>query len=82
MEQREKTTRLVRGTTPEIQTAAQEMRREMTPAEEVLWEALRKKQFLGLRFRRQHPVGLFILDFYCPALKLVVEVDGPNHLTC
>jgi very-short-patch-repair endonuclease len=51
----------------------------MTNAEALLWSALRNKQLLGLRFRRQHAVGNFILDFYCPAYKLVIEVDGSVH---
>ena len=51
----------------------------MTPAEEHLWSALKNKQLEGLRFRRQHPVGNFILDFYCPSCKLVIEVDGEVH---
>ncbi len=55
------------------------MRDSMTPAEELLWSALRNKQLLGLRFRRQHAVGNFILDFYCPACKLAIEVDGAVH---
>jgi very-short-patch-repair endonuclease len=58
---------------------AQEMRRALAPAELRLWNALRGKQLAGLRFRCQHPVGPFILDFYCAALRLVVEVDGPIH---
>lgn len=44
-----------------------------------MWEVLRNKQFEGLRFRCQHAVGNFILDFYCPSSKLVVEVDGEIH---
>ena len=48
-------------------------------AEARLWAALRNKQLEGLRFRTQHPVGNFILDFYCPSCKLVVEVDGEIH---
>ncbi len=51
----------------------------MTPAEEVLWRALSGRKANGLRFRAQHPVGRFILDFYCPSEKLVVEVDGDIH---
>jgi len=51
----------------------------MTPAEQVLWEALRGKKLDGLKFRPQHPVGPFILDFWCPARKLVVELDGDIH---
>ena len=62
----------------ELQSAAREMRKEPTPAEKVLWTALRGRA-LGFRFRRQHPVGRFVLDFYCPIHKLVVEVDGEVH---
>ena len=51
----------------------------MTDAEKHLWEAIRNKQVAGLRFRSQHPVGRFVLDFYCPSHKLVIEVDGSSH---
>jgi very-short-patch-repair endonuclease len=51
----------------------------MTPAEAMLWERLRKDRLDGYRFRRQHPIGPFITDFCCPAVRLVVEVDGPIH---
>jgi very-short-patch-repair endonuclease len=50
----------------------------MTQPERTLWAMLRGQR-TGLRFRRQHPVGPFILDFYCPSAKLAVEVDGPVH---
>ena len=50
-----------------------------TEAERALWDAIRSKRLDGLRFRRQHPVGRFVLDFFCPSAKLVVEVDGPIH---
>ncbi|NER24354.1 MAG: endonuclease domain-containing protein [Symploca sp. SIO1C2] len=69
----------IRGTNPEIAQAARKLRNNLTPAETSLWEALRNKQLERLRFRRQHPVGNFILDFYCPACRLVVEVDGEIH---
>ena len=69
----------IRGTTREVEQAARSMRGEPTRAEEVLWSALQKKQVAGLKFRRQHPVGRFVLDFYCPSHKLVVEVDGEVH---
>ncbi len=69
----------IRGTTPEIEQAARKSRKNLTPAEARLWAALRNKQLEGLRFRTQHPVGNFILDFYCPSCKLVVEVDGEIH---
>nr|WP_244548939.1 endonuclease domain-containing protein [Bradyrhizobium canariense] len=51
----------------------------MTDAENRLWHALRRDQFNGLHFRRQHPVGPFTLDFYCPSLRLAIEVDGGQH---
>src|SRR5688572_17350411 len=60
------------------QKRARALRRAMTLPERTLWSLLRREQ-LGLRFRRQHPIGPFILDFYCPAAKLCVEVDGPAH---
>jgi very-short-patch-repair endonuclease len=62
----------------EVQTAARAMRKQPTPAEAVLWRELRGNA-LGVRFRRQHPVGRFILDFWCPAARLVIEVDGDIH---
>ena len=64
----------IRGTTPEIEQAARKLRNNLTPAESRLWQVLRNKQFEGLRFHCQHPVGNFILDFYCPSCKLVVEI--------
>jgi very-short-patch-repair endonuclease len=51
----------------------------MTDAEQRLWRALRRDQLNGLSFRRQHPLGPYIVDFYCPRLQLVVEVDGGQH---
>ncbi len=58
---------------------ARTLRREMTLPEVVLWQALRGRRLKGLRFRRQHPVGQYILDFYCPSARLAVEVDGMAH---
>jgi very-short-patch-repair endonuclease len=69
----------IRGTNPQVEQAARDLRKNLTPAEEYLWQALKSKQLNGLRFRSQHPVGNFILDFYCPSCKLVVEVDGSIH---
>ncbi len=54
-------------------------RSEMTPAERELWSRLRGQQFQGLKFRRQHGIGSYIVDFYCPAGSLVIEVDGDSH---
>ncbi len=75
----EKQTPWVRGTTKELDARARELRRSMTPAEERLWAALRGRRLGGLKFRAQHAVGTCIFDFYCPALRLVVEVDGDVH---
>ncbi|MBB4635164.1 endonuclease domain-containing protein [Longimicrobium terrae] len=69
----------IRGTTQGIDAAARRLRADATSAEEALWGALRKNQIADLRFRRQHPVGRFVLDFYCPALHLAIEVDGDVH---
>jgi len=51
----------------------------MTLPEVVLWQHLRGRHFSGPRFRRQHPAGPYVLDFYCPAAKLAVEIDGYVH---
>ena len=57
---------------------AKELRKNMTVTEQLLWRRLNKKQ-LGVRFKRQHPIDIFIADFYCHQYKLVVEVDGEYH---
>lgn len=67
------------GASPGIFEKAKALRNNMTLAESKLWEKLSKKQLMGLKFRRQHPVSAFIADFYCHALKLVIEVDGKYH---
>jgi very-short-patch-repair endonuclease len=56
-----------------------ELRQEMTDAERILWRHLRANQLLGLRFRRQQVIDGFIVDFYCHAAGLVVELDGAAH---
>jgi very-short-patch-repair endonuclease len=58
---------------------ARSLRRRLTPPEARLWVALRKNR-LNMHFRRQHPIGPHILDFYCDAAKLAVEVDGQGHI--
>ena len=58
---------------------ARELRRRLTLPEVILWQALRGRRLDGIRFRRQHPVGPYILDFYCEDAKLAVEVDGSGH---
>jgi len=59
---------------------ARKLRKEMTPAERVLFEALRGRKLAGLKFRRQHPFAQYILDNYCVEKRLVIEADGGGHL--
>ena len=61
-------------------STAKALRGEMTEAEQRLWFHLRRRQLGGFRFRRQHPVGPFVVDFICIERRLVVEVDGSQHL--
>ena len=67
------------GAKPYLFERARELRENMTGAERKLWLRLNKNQ-LGVRFKPQHPAGSFILDFYCHALLLAIEVDGNIHL--
>jgi very-short-patch-repair endonuclease len=59
---------------------AQQLRKENTPPEQLLWLALRNGQIAGLKFRRQYPVGPYVVDFYCHSANLVVEIDGMSHI--
>lgn len=59
--------------------AAQEFRKAPTASEDRLWQALRRKQLDGRKFRRQQPIGRFITDFFCAEERLIVEVDGSVH---
>ena len=68
------------GASPEIIKRARLLRKVMTPSEEILWEYLRNNKFMNLKFRRQHPIYKFIVDFYCHSLKLIIELDGNVHL--
>jgi len=65
--------------TPAKTARARRLRHEMTDMERKLWGHLRADQMEGIGFRRQHPVGRYVLDFYCPHLKLAIEVDGGQH---
>ncbi|MBK7883220.1 MAG: endonuclease domain-containing protein [Chitinophagaceae bacterium] len=56
-------------------------RKSLTEAENTLWNILRNRGFMELKFRRQHPVMSYIADFYCHELKLIIEVDGEYHFT-
>ena len=64
---------------PIIFERANTLRNKMTTAETKLWEYLRGRRILNLRFRAQHPLNKFIADFYCHSLKLIIEVDGDIH---
>ncbi|PXX97945.1 hypothetical protein DF185_16535 [Marinifilum breve] len=66
---------------PEIHKRAKELRKNMTDTEKILWEYLRNRRFKGLKFRRQHPIDIFIADFYCHELKLIIELNGEIHNT-
>ncbi len=59
---------------------ARRLRREQTDAEYTLWTQLRARKFLGLKFRRQHPIGSYIVDFCCIDKQLIIELDGSQHL--
>jgi very-short-patch-repair endonuclease len=61
-----------------LKTRARELRLPLTPAEDLLWQRLRNRR-LGAKFRRQVPIGPFIVDFYCHEARLVVEIDGDPH---
>jgi very-short-patch-repair endonuclease len=67
------------GAKPELFRYAQAMRKNPTAGEKALWNILRKFRYKGYIFRRQHPVDIFIADFYCHKLKLIIEVDGGVH---
>ncbi|MGH7644465.1 MAG: endonuclease domain-containing protein [Gemmatimonadales bacterium] len=73
--------RLDRVSTPSARqvTLARHLRRNATPGERYAWSMLRNRQVLRLKFRRQHAIGRFIVDFYCPARRLVLELDGAPH---
>jgi len=62
-----------------LKPLAREMRHEATPEENLLWQRLRNRKVIGLKFRRQHPYDRFILDFYCAEVSLAIEVEGPIH---
>ena len=64
---------------PHVFEKAKALRSSMTISEQYLWEQLKGKKILGLRFRPQHPIDIFIADFYCHSLKLVIEIDGGIH---
>ncbi len=67
------------STHPDIRDRARHMRHEPTMNEARIWSWLRNHRFGNLKFRRQHPIGDYIVDFYCHELKLAIEIDGRQH---
>src|SRR6185369_14324407 len=67
-------------TNPELKAHARELRKGMTPAEKILWRALRDRRLCEYKFRRQQVFGKYVLDFYCANARLVLEIDGETHL--
>ena len=65
----------------EMVLIARQFRKEPTPSEGILWQAIRGRRLEGVKFRREQPIGLFIVDFFAAAQRLIVEVDGPIHDT-
>jgi very-short-patch-repair endonuclease len=68
-----------RETPEDLLRRARDQRRAPTRAEAALWSALRRRQLSGAKFRRQHPIGCFIVDFFCPEVRLAIEIDGEVH---
>jgi very-short-patch-repair endonuclease len=66
-------------TLPELKTFRTKLRKHLTPAEAAFWDLVKNSQLDGRKFRRQHSVGKYILDFYCPGERLAVELDGEVH---
>ncbi len=65
----------------ELKESRKQLRNNTTSAEAVLWRALKQSQLKGRKFRRQHSIGNYVVDFYCPSEKLAIELDGVYHYT-
>lgn len=63
-----------------LKSRARELRKNMTEAERLLWSKVRRKQLKGYQFYRQKNIGNYIVDFYCPVCKIIIELDGGQHL--
>ena len=70
-----------KGASPKIFSNAKDLRERATKAEEIMWSELKNNKLEGYKFRRQHPLHIYIADFYCHKLKLVIEIDGDYHQT-
>jgi very-short-patch-repair endonuclease len=64
----------------DLKSLARELRKKQTDSESALWSHLRRKQIEGVSFYRQKPIGKYIVDFFAPSVKLVIEVDGSQHI--
>ncbi len=64
---------------PKFKFIRRDLRKQMTEAESLLWSKIKNKKLINYKFRRQYGIGPFIVDFYCPKLKLVIEIDGGQH---
>ena len=64
---------------PPLKARRRELRNNPTPAEAILWKHLQRRQMLGKKFLRQYSIGRYIVDFYCPESRLIVELDGAPH---
>ena len=70
---------MFKGAPVESFLKAKQLRENMTDAESKLWDFLKNKKLNQLKFRRQHPIGIYIVDFYCHSLSLIIEIDGDYH---
>ena len=67
------------GASQNIQEKAKLLKNNMTNAEKILWKRIRNRKLKSFKFRRQHPIDIFIVDFYCHEVRLAIEVDGEIH---
>ena len=63
-----------------LKALRKKLRNNSTSAEASLWNILKSSQIMGMKFRRQHSIGPYVLDFYCPEIKLAIELDGQSHM--
>lgn len=63
-----------------LKETRRELRKNQTGTEKILWEALRGKRLDGFKFHRQYSIGPYVVDFYCPKLRLAIEIDGSQHM--
>jgi len=65
---------------PNLKNIARQLRKNLTDSESILWSRLRRKQLEDVQFYRQRPIGKYVVDFLAPSVRLVVEVDGSQHM--